>query len=163
MKLSLRVGHRDGVHRESDSARRDSDRDSARLSRHGAPGPRTCQDSPGRRAAGLGPRRAGAACGCPPASLRRASSSRCAARRPGRMFKSPSTEPSLSESRRPGPPAGGPTSGTFRLGHCCIALFLAICHLGYIAPAKLLYSKGAISIFCYSNMLYSHSVTEGGI
>ena len=38
-------------------------------------------------------------------------------------------------------------SGT--LGHCYIALFLAIYHLGYIAPAKLLYSKGAIFIFCY--------------
>ena len=33
-----------------------------------------------------------------------------------------------------------PPSGT--LGHCYIALFLAIYHLGYIAPAKLLYSKG---------------------
>ena len=54
-------------------------------------------------------------------------------------------------------------SGT--LGHCYIALFLAIYQLGYIAPAKLLYSKGAISLFCYIalNMLYSHSVTEGGI
>ena len=38
-------------------------------------------------------------------------------------------------------------SGT--LGHCYIALFLDIYHLGYIAPAKLLYSKGAISILCY--------------
>ena len=39
------------------------------------------------------------------------------------------------------------SSGT--LGHCYIALFLAIYHLGYIAPAKLLYSKGAIPFkFC---------------
>ena len=60
------------------------------------------------------------------------------------------------------------TSGT--LGHCYIALFLAVYHLGYIAPANPLYSKGAISILCYiatcyvailwrkvvySNMLYS--------
>ena len=64
------------------------------------------------------------------------------------------------------------TSGT--LGHCYITLFLAIYHLGYIAPAKLLYSKGAISILCYiatcylailwrkvvySNMLYSFAAT----
>ena len=43
-----------------------------------------------------------------------------------------------------------PTSGT--LGHCYIAFFLAIYHLGYIAPAKLLYSKGAISILCYTSI-----------
>ena len=44
------------------------------------------------------------------------------------------------------------TSGT--LGHCYIALFLAIYHLGYIAPAKLLYSKSAISILCYIATCY---------
>ena len=43
-------------------------------------------------------------------------------------------------------------SGT--LGHCYIALFLAIYHLGYVAPAKLLYSKGAISILCYIATCY---------
>ena len=44
-----------------------------------------------------------------------------------------------------------PPSSSGTLGHCytSIALFLAIYHLGYIAPAKLLYSKGAISILCY--------------
>ena len=43
-------------------------------------------------------------------------------------------------------------SGT--LGHCYIALFFAVYHLGYIAPAKLPYSKGAISIFCYIATFY---------
>ena len=40
------------------------------------------------------------------------------------------------------------------LGHCYIALFLAIYHLGYIPPAKLLYSKGAISILFYIATCY---------
>ena len=38
---------------------------------------------------------------------------------------------------------------------CYVALFLAIYHLGYIAPAKLLYSKGAISIFSYIATCYT--------
>ena len=45
--------------------------------------------------------------------------------------------------------AAGPRPAYGTLGHHFIALSLAIYSLGYIAPAKLLYSKGAITIFCY--------------
>ena len=67
-------------------------------------------------------------------------------------------------------PAGSPlfdhlpesTSGT--LGHCYLALFLAIYHLGYIAPEKMLYSRSAISIFCYiATLLYGNAATKGAI
>ena len=51
------------------------------------------------------------------------------------------------------PPCHGKRpSGT--LGYCYIALFLAIYHLVYIAPAKLLYRKGAISILCFIATCY---------
>ena len=73
--------------------------------------------------------------------------------RPGWVAQLPRTR---QESLKVPPPAATRSrdaanfmlpSGT--LGHCYIVLFLAIYHLGYIAPAKLLYSKGAISILCY--------------
>ena len=57
-----------------------------------------------------------------------------------------------SLTRRPLPARDRPPLAG--LGHCYIALFLALYHLGYIAPAKLLYSKGAISILCYIAICY---------
>ena len=42
----------------------------------------------------------------------------------------------------------------WNLGSLLYSTFLATYHLGYIAPAKLLYSKGAISILCYIATCY---------